>query len=571
MASRHPAREQAKVLVANLTKKGSAEYKGSDLSTKLKLLGVDLASFGGNSDFWFDRYYNSNDSSKVMNLIIEDNDKGVYKKLVFTPSGNKLLGGILIGDIGDYAKLLSISKKSDLGGLTPQQLLSGDIPVDDGGDGTKLAEDDLVCNCHCVPKAVIKKAITDGAYTFDAIKKCTKAGTGCGQCIATGPMPRLLAAMLQKLGKTVGACPPTLPFPMLDIEDLCKARSLKTCEAVVADLGPPDAKDVDACRPVVQPLLDKLFNGKIKGEGLDLVGQLMAARKEMFEFIDVQNCNPIMVRLGWHDSGTYDKRKTEFPDMGGANGSIIYAPELNHGANNGLNKAVNFLKPFHKDYPLISWADLIQMGSAVGIEHAGGPKIQMKYGRVDVSGPEGCPEGTSRGTAGNAGLPDAGMPYGCGADDPATHLRNIFHRMGFNDQEIVALSGAHTLGRAFKERSGTVSEGYGEASACPYTKSVGLCPVRLDGMPGVGMPGGKSWTKTWLKFDNSYYKEYAEEDPNLLWLSTDRALHTDPEFKKSFVIYKEDEAAFFKDYAAVHKKLSELGSKFSPEGGISID
>mmetsp|Transcript_27296 Transcript_27296/g.69049 ORF Transcript_27296/g.69049 Transcript_27296/m.69049 type:complete len:258 (-) Transcript_27296:83-856(-) len=257
--------------------------------------------------------------------------------------------------------------------------------------------------------------------------------------------------------------------------------------------------------------------------------------------------------------------------MGGANGSIIYAPELNHGANNGLNKAVNFLKPFHKDYPLISWADLIQMGSAVGIEHAGGPKIQMKYGRVDVSGPEGCPAGTSRGTAGNAGLPDAGAPFGCGADDAATHLRTIFHRMGFNDQEIVALSGAHTLGRAFKERSGTVSEGYGEASACPYTKSVGLCPVRLDGKPGVGMPGGKSWTKTWLKFDNSYFKEYAEQDPNLLWLATDRALHTDPEFKKSFVIYKEDEAAFFKDYAAVHKKLSELGSKFSPEGGISID
>merc|ERR1711924_31287 len=134
---------------------------------------------------------------------------------------------------------------------------------------------------------------------------------------------------------------------------------------------------------------------------------------------------------------------------------------MNHGANNGLNKAKKFLDPFKDEYPLVSWADLIQMASAVAVEHAGGPKIQMKYGRKDVSGPEGCPEGTSRGTAANAGLPDAEAPYCCGSTTAAGHLRNIFHRMGFNDQEIVALSGAHTVGRAFKERSGTVSEGYG--------------------------------------------------------------------------------------------------------------
>jgi len=566
-----PGREQGKILVANLMKKGSVAYKGSDLSTKLKLLGVDLGSFGGTSSFWFDRQYCSDDPAKVKNLVTQDASKGIYKKLVFTPGGDKLLGGILIGDIADFAKLAAIAKKPNLGGLTPEQLLAGDIPVDDGGDGTKLAEDDLVCNCHCVPKTVIKKAILGGADTFAAIKKCTKAGTGCGTCISTGPMPKLLAFTLQKAGKSVGACPPCLPFPLQDIEDLCKARQLKNVEDVVADLAPPNAKGVEACRSVIQPLLDTLFNGKTKGHGLDLVGQLKAARKDMFEFINDQNCNPIMVRLAWHDSGTYDKTKTAFPDMGGANGSIIYAPEINHGANNGLNKAVNFLKPFKSDYPLISWADLIQMASAVAIEHAGGPRIDMIYGRADVDGPEACPGRTSRGTGDNAGLPDAEPPYGCKAVDAATHLRNIFHRMGFSDQEIVALSGAHTLGRAFKERSGTVPEGYGEANACPYTKAVGLCPVRHDGAAGVGMPGGRSWTKQWLKFDNSYFRDYVAKDPHLAWFSTDRALHEDPEFRKTFLIYKEDQAAFFKDYAAAHKKLSELGSKFSPDGGIKID
>merc|ERR1712051_778419 len=130
-------------------------------------------------------------------------------------------------------------------------------------------------------------------------------------------------------------------------------------------------------------------------------------------------------------------------------------------------------------------------------------------------------------------------------------------------------SGAHTLGRAFKERSGTVPEGYGDANACQYTKST--CPVRHDGHPGVGMPGGRSWTKTWLKFDNTYFKDYVEGDQHLAWFSTDRALHEDAEFKKTFVAYKEDEALFFRDYAAAHKKLSELGSKFSPPEGILID
>jgi len=565
-----PGRHQAQVCVSNLVDKSStATYAGSDLSTKLKLMGVDLGSFGGSADFWFKRQYCTDDAAVAKTLVSEDAAKGVYKKLVFTPDGKQLLGGILLGDIKDFAKLSAISKKPSLGGLTPEQLLAGDIPVDDGGDGTKLAEDDLVCNCHSVSKRVIKTAIKNGAITFADIKRCTKAGTGCGTCISTGPMPRVLASTLQECGTKTGACPPCLPFPIQDIEDLCKERQLKTVDAVVSELGPINKPEADKCTAVVTPILDKLWSGKLKGDGLDHVGQLKALRKDLFEFVEKQNCNPIFVRLAWHDSGTYDKARTEFPDRGGANGSIIYAPEINHGANNGLNKAVRFLEPYKAEYPLVSWADLIQMASAVSIEHAGGPKIAMKYGRQDVSGPEGCPDTASRNTAANAGLPDAAMPFGCGAQDAPTHLRNVFHRMGFNDQEIVALSGAHTIGRAFKERSGTVPEGYGEANACTFTRAA--CPVRHDGKAGVGMPGGRSWTKKWLKFDNSYFQEYAEDNKELLWLDTDKALHTDDGFKPTFMTYKNDQEAFFKDYAAAHKKLSELGSKFEPAEGIVID
>ena len=69
-------------------------------------------------------------------------------------------------------------------------------------------------------------------------------------------------------------------------------------------------------------------------------------REELLKFIDENNCAPIMVRLAWHDSGNFDKRISSWPECGGANGSIIHEPEISYGANAGLTKAVNFLKPF---------------------------------------------------------------------------------------------------------------------------------------------------------------------------------------------------------------------------------
>lgn len=299
------------------------------------------------------------------------------------------------------------------------------------------------------------------------------------------------------------------------------------------------------------------------------VAEYAKCREDLLRFINENNCAPIMVRLAWHDSGNFDKRISEWPKCGGANASIIFEPEINFGANAGLTKAVNFLKQFKAKYPAVGWADLIQMASACAIEATGGPKIPMKYGRVDAKDGSACPEPKSRGTGDNAGLPDAMPPFGCGAPDAATHLRNIFYRMGFDDEGIVALSGAHTLGRAFNERSGTVENGYGDGKASKYTKSV--CPVRHDGKPGVGMAGGKSWTPNWLTFDNSYFQFLKRgPDPELIWFPTDEALHKDARFKAYFDKFAESQEAFFEAYARAHKKLSELGSRFEPGEGFSL-
>eukprot|EP00438_Fugacium_kawagutii_P018888 Skav221134 [mRNA] locus=scaffold233:639835:655188:- [translate_table: standard] len=203
----------------------------------------------------------------------------------------------------------------------------------------------------------------------------------------------------------------------------------------------------------------------------------------------------------------------------------------------------------------ISWADLIQMASATAIEMAGGPVIKMKYGRVSTTSPEQCAGPTSReGFKGNAGLPDGAPPFGCGASTPEergiAHLRNVFgKKMGFTDQEIVALSGAHTIGY------------YSEYKAAMQDEELMWLPT-------------DECLHTDAEF-KKYFDKYAKdqtamEDKDLMWLPTDECLHKDPEFKKYFYKYAGDKAAFFEDYALAHKKLSELGAKFDPPAGITI-
>jgi len=302
------------------------------------------------------------------------------------------------------------------------------------------------------------------------------------------------------------------------------------------------------------------------------VVELRKAKAEIKELVDKINCGPILIRLAWHDSGTFDQRIAEWPQKGGANGGIRFAPEMSMGANAGLTKAKGYLEKVNSKYPSISWADLIQLASATAVEAMGGPKIPMKYGRVAIDSPDQCaPPKSRQGFGDNAGLPDAKPPFGCGASDAAGHLRNVFSKkMGFDDKEIVALSGAHTIGRAFKSRSGTCPFGEGPQSASKYTTE-GVV-ARFDGKPGVGMVGGAAWTKNWLTFDNSYYAKHSEaaSDEDLLWFPTDEALFTDPGFKVFAEKYAKDQATFFKDYAQAHKKLSELGVKWQPEGPFTI-
>lgn len=286
------------------------------------------------------------------------------------------------------------------------------------------------------------------------------------------------------------------------------------------------------------------------GAGAEKKKDLKKAKDMIISLVKEKSCAPILVRLAWHDSGTYNKGLAgkEWPNAGGAIGSIITDHEINAGPNAGLKKAyTSYLKPIKEAVPGVSWADLIQLASATAIEVEGGPKIPMKYGRVD-----GTPTELQ---APPFGLPDA-FP-----SDPVEHLKFVFYKYNMDDKDIVALSGAHTLGRAFKDRSGTVEEG----SMGPFTEYTKRgCPMMANSLT----PGGRSWTKNWTKFDNSYFTELSK-DPNCVAFPTDTCLVTAPEFKGYFQEFGQSQEAFFEAYKVSHKKLSELGCKFDPPEGIT--
>lgn len=240
-----------------------------------------------------------------------------------------------------------------------------------------------------------------------------------------------------------------------------------------------------------------------------------------------QSYGPLFVRLAWHCSGTYSKSS----GTGGSNGGCMrFDPEASWGANAGLGKARALLEPVKAKHPGMTYADLYTLAGVQAIADMGGPKISWRPGRTDLeAGPSPNQDGT---------LPDADKGS---LKATVQHLRDIFHRMGFNDREIVALSGAHSLGRCHADASGYVNP----------------------------------WTNAETTFSNEYFRLLVEErwtlkrwngpdqfeDPsgNLMMLPSDMALMWDKDFRKVVDEYAKDYDVFAKDFASAFERLMELG------------
>jgi len=248
-----PGYEMAEILAMNFT--GSeAMFTGADLSTKLKLMGVEVASFG--------QYELPADQATP--LAYEDPLGGVYKKLFFDPKGKHLLGGILVGDASDYGTLSILAKSGD-----PLPCQAGDLMGSSSGGGAAAAlggvaampDDAQICSCNNVTKGDICSAIAGEDLTSVAdVKRCTKAGTGCGGC-----MP-LVTDVFNSAMKEAGIevthhlCE-HFSYSRQELFALVKVKSLRTFGELLASHGSGNGCEV--CKPAVASILASLWNNTI--------------------------------------------------------------------------------------------------------------------------------------------------------------------------------------------------------------------------------------------------------------------------------------------------------------------
>ncbi|RDL36836.1 Peroxidase [Venustampulla echinocandica] len=263
-----------------------------------------------------------------------------------------------------------------------------------------------------------------------------------------------------------------------------------------------------------------------KKEDYQKVYNEIAGRLDEKDDYDDGSFGPVLVRLAWHASGTFDKET----GTGGSNGATMrFAPEGDHGANAGLVAARDFLAPVKAKFPWITYSDLWILGGVCAIQEMQGPTMPYRPGRQDKDMSACTPDGR---------LPDASKG--------SKHLRDIFYRMGFNDQEIVALSGGHALGRCHSDRSGFE----GPWTFSPTVMTNDFYRLLLE----------EKWQ--WKKWNGP--KQYEDKTTkSLMMLPTDMALVTDKAFKPWVEKYAKDEELFFKDFSAVVTKLFELGVPFT--------
>jgi len=238
----------------------AASFEGADMATKLKLLGVDVASFG---DAMGEAAH-----SKVVSLL--DGVEGSYKKLVISEDGQRLLGGILVGDASEFGKLSALFQSGMALPAQPSTLIA---KASAGGAAAfgldSLSDEAMICSCHNVTKGAIRAAIRDNGFTeLKIVKKCTKAGTGCGSCSTL--VDDVLKAELTRAGVAVSnrLCE-HFDHTRQELFHLVKVHQLRSFSELIERHG--SGQGCEICKPTVASILASIHNDHIlEGEGATL-------------------------------------------------------------------------------------------------------------------------------------------------------------------------------------------------------------------------------------------------------------------------------------------------------------
>lgn len=245
-----PGYEMATQVVNQLVNREVRPFMGFDMSSKLKLIGVDVGSFG-------DPFC---DTEPHQPIIFEDKVKGIYKRINVSPDGKRLLGGILVGDTAAYSMLLQMVQNKMPLPPEPEDLILG---ARGGKEAVGMGIDSLpdtaqVCSCENISKADICTAVTDSGITdMSGIKSCTKAGTGCGGCV---PMINdLLSHQLKKMGKKVkNVLCEHFDYNRQELLDIIKIKGIKSYYALLDEFGTGDGCEI--CKPAVASILASTWN-----------------------------------------------------------------------------------------------------------------------------------------------------------------------------------------------------------------------------------------------------------------------------------------------------------------------
>ena len=245
-----PGYQMAKVCAARLLGEEQPSFTGADMSTKLKLMGVDVASLG-------DAHGNF---SNARAYTFVDERKQVYKKLVVSADGTRLLGGILIGEADDYGIWLQMMLDGTALPENPEQMI---VPVLEGSTKpgltgvAALPAHAQVCSCNNVSKGAICSAIDAGCTTIGALKSSTKAATSCGGCSSL--LTQILKAELASRGVAVNnhLCE-HFPYSRQQLFHLVRVGELKSFTAVLDKHG--RGLGCDICKPAVASILASCWN-----------------------------------------------------------------------------------------------------------------------------------------------------------------------------------------------------------------------------------------------------------------------------------------------------------------------
>lgn len=246
-----PGYDMAEIVVDRLLA-GDGEFTGADMSTKLKLLGVDVASFGDAHG----------ETEGALELTYQDAVSGVYKKLVISEDGKRLLGGVLVGDAEAYGILRPMVSSGMELPENPEELI---LPASRGGLELDMPDEMQVCSCNDVTKAQIKAAVADDAELNDGgpctdavcVTKHTRAGATCGSCKPV--VKKIVEDYFAATGKTVdrSLCE-HFSMTRQELFEVIAVHGYNRFDDVVAGHG--RGRGCDICKPTVASILASLLN-----------------------------------------------------------------------------------------------------------------------------------------------------------------------------------------------------------------------------------------------------------------------------------------------------------------------